>query len=147
MAQGGCMCRGLFSLLSVAVVVVLLVGCGGSGHGARTARVSTRPVNNTSSAALAARSRLQRQKPTVAVVAKALAACKHAVRAGAGLSGASKSELDGVCGKVNGVPADDVRLVRVVCNEVVSASSSISGEAARRRGYAACYARAMSSAG
>lgn len=88
----------------------LLVGCGSSKTSAGSGLHFT-PAP------------LARTAPVTESAPAALASCKRAITEAAKLPTQSKSELAEVCGKINGVIADDQRLIKVVCNEVANSSS------------------------
>lgn len=88
----------------------LLAGCGSS-------KTSTGPHFTPAP--------LARTAPITESTPAALTACKRAITEVAKLSAQSKDELAEVCGKINGVIADDQRLIKVVCNEVANSSSGV----------------------
>ncbi len=117
--------RGAFAAV-LAVTMSLLVGCGGAGH-------SQAIAHKTMSAPAGL--------GTVAEV-PARAACEHAVRIAPRLQSSAKSEIAGLCRRINSVVEDNEKTVRSICQEAANASS-LTGEFAKQRTATTCYSDGM----
>jgi hypothetical protein len=128
--------RTLTGMLAALAIGALLAGCGSASAGNSSS--SSKSAARTSSTSVASTAEAP-PRPQVESIPQARGKCRRAVRAAPLLPAQSKSELDGVCGKINGAIQDDRRLLGVVCHEVAN-GSPISKESARARAYSTCFA-------
>jgi phage tail tape-measure protein len=128
------------ALAAVLACVLLGAGCGGgstSGTATTTgARTTPSPTGSSSTSSTPTST-----TPSSANVAKAIAACKAAIRAHSTLPASARAKLEAICGKVARGDKNAVRAVaREVCEEVVKDSSLPAGPS-REQALAACRAK------
>lgn len=104
----------------------LLVGCGGSSH-ATTASSNAHDPTTTSAHFRTVFERSAR------------AACEKAVTSAPRLASSAKTEIAGLCWRINYVVEDNEKTVRAICQEVAN-GSSITSESAKHQTFATCYA-------
>lgn len=117
--------------LGALVCGVLQVGCGGSSSGSELSGAS----RSTSTSATSAHHDYHSQP-----AAPALAACTGAVEKAAPLSASGKRELIDLCDGISDRVRENERIVRAVCQELASATSTYADRSDSRRAFSACYA-------
>ena len=119
------------------MLCALLAGCGGAGGHVNSGHVATKSAATTSTT-LKPLAGVPIPAKDVPIVARDTAACEGAVKSLPGLSTSAKSELAGLCFRINYVPEDNERTVRAACEEAANASS-LASDSARKRAAAECY--------
>jgi hypothetical protein len=127
--------------LAGALACALLgAGCGGGGSMNGSATTATRAAPPSTSSSTTS-STPTSTTPSNANVAKAIAACKAAIRAQSTLPASAKAKLEAICAKVARGDKNAVRVVaREVCEEVIKGSSLPAGPS-REQALAACRAK------
>lgn len=120
----------------VGLIVLLggatLTGCS-SGNGSHASSAAARSVSTAASSTTAAK----RPWPTQNAAA-ALAACKSPVERAPSLSAEAKSEITVLCVRMDERVKENAAIMRAVCQELASATSSGASDA--KRIYSECFA-------
>jgi hypothetical protein len=136
------MIRQLSTWLVVALVGVLIAGCGSSSNSTSSSQTSSPPATSsaagTTSSTPATTPSVPTSLPTTAAgVAQAVAVCKSVIQRDPTLSSSLKAKVEGICNKAsNGDLAGARAAAKEVCAEVINASPIPA--AAKAQALAAC---------
>ena len=113
----------------------MLVGCGSIGGASNSGSAAGPSTSGATTASKPGKRSWAAQDP-----ATALAACRGPVEKARLLSARDKEEITVLCARISNRVKDNTAIIRAVCQELASATSTATDSSAAKRTYADCFA-------